>query len=119
MSYAATHQRAARLVAKKGAPITWSVTTAGTYDATTDSYTTPVTTSCIGHAVEVDGDPQEYRDLELIALNPVTLLFTPTTFGQTPTLGMTGTWGSTVRTVKRIRTISPDANAIGCYVVAV
>lgn len=119
MSYATDHADALADVTDAGAAITWSITTPGTYDETTDTYTTPVTTSCAGSAIEVDGDPNEYRDLELIQSNPVTLFFTPTTYGDMPSLGMTGTWGGVARTVKKVRRLSPDGTAIGCWVIAV
>lgn len=121
MSYAEDHASALADVSDAGAPITWSKTTPGTYDEATDTYTDTVTTSCPCAAVEDDGDPQEYRDLELIQSNPVTLFCTPLTYGDLPTLGMTGTWGGVSRTVKKIRAggTRPDGNAIAFYVIAV
>jgi hypothetical protein len=117
--YAEDHASALADVSEAGAAVTWSQTTPGTFDATTETWTTPVTTSCAGYAVEDEGDPQEYRDLELIAMNPATLLFTPSTFGDKPALGMTGTWAGATKVVKKIRPIQPDGNAIAMYLVVV
>lgn len=117
MSYAADHASAFADVSSAGAPVTWALTTPGTYTAATDSYGTPSTASCPGVAIEVDGDDREYRDLELIALNPATLFFVPTTLGDKPALGALGSWGGSTRVVKRIRPIAPDGTAIAMYLV--
>lgn len=117
MSYAATHTRASRTMAKKGAAVTWSLTTPGTYDSETDTYTTPVTDGCSGSAVEMDGDPAEYADL--IALNPSTLFFTPTTYGDLPVLESTGTWAGATKTVKKIFPLRPDGTVIAARLVVV
>ncbi len=119
MTYAPVHARARRTVGRKGAAVTWSETTPGTHSPSTGTFTTPVTTSCAGSAVEDDGDPQEYRDLELIQQNPATLFFTPTTYGQLPTLDMTGTWAGTTKTIKKIRPLRPDGTVIGAWLVVV
>lgn len=117
--YAEDHASALADVTEAGAAVTWSKTTPGTYTEATDSWSTPVTTSCAGSAVEDEGDEQMYRDLELIQSNPITLFFTPTTFGDLPTLDMTGTWAGATRSIKKIKPLRPDGTAIGMWLVVV
>jgi hypothetical protein len=117
--YAEDHASALADVAEAGAAVTWSQTAPGTYDSSTDTYSTPVTTSCAGFAFEDEGDPEEYAALKLVELNPATLFFTPSTFGALPTLGMTGTWAGATKTIKKIRTIRPDGSVISAWLVVV
>jgi hypothetical protein len=117
MSYTATHGRALRTVTKKGTAVTFTLTTPGTYDETTDTWSTPVTDTCAGYAVEMEGDPKEYADL--ITQNPATLFFTPSTFGDLPALDSVGTWAGASRTVKRIFPLRPDGTVIAARVIVV
>lgn len=117
--YSADHASALIDVQNAGASVTWSKTTPGTYDAETDTYTDPVTTTCAGSAVEEVGDDAEYQALELIASSPITLFFTPTTYGDLPSLDMTGTWAGATRSIKRIRPLRPGGTVIGAWLVVV
>jgi hypothetical protein len=62
--------------------------------------------------VGVKGDPDQYRDLGLIAAQAVTLLFAPSTYGSVPDLDHSVTWGGEVYTVKDRKPLSPDGTAI-------
>lgn len=117
--YATDHASALTDVTEAGAAVTFSKTTPGTYTESTDSWSTPVTTSCPMSAVEVPGDDQEYAALDLIQMNPVTLFAVPTTFGDLPTLDMTGTWAGAGRSIKKIRPLRPDGTVIGAFLVCV
>lgn len=120
-NYAEDHASAYADVLEAGSAVTWSKTTSGTYDSATDTYSTPVTTTCPGVMIEVDGDDAEYQALELIASSPVTGFFIPTTYGDLPTFDMTGTWGGVTKNVKRVRAggLRPGGSAIGAYLVVV
>jgi hypothetical protein len=117
VSYAATHARAAALVARKGAAVTFTLSSPGTYDATTDTYSTPTTSTVAGHAVRVSGNPIKYQSLGLVQSEAPTLLFAPSTFGSQPSLGMTTSWGGVTYTVADVEPVEPDGNAIVCEVV--
>jgi hypothetical protein len=115
--YAEDHASALADVAEAGAAVTWTLTLPGTYDSSTDTYTGASSDSCPGYAIEAEGNDKEYQALGLIELNPATLLFTPSTFGDVPVLNATGTWAGSTKTVKRIRPIQPDGSAIAMYLV--
>ena len=112
MGYATDHAGAVADIRDAGAPVTFSRTTPGTYNATTDTYTAPKTTTVVGHAVGTRGDPVRYQALSLVELAAPTLLFAPTTYGELPALGSTVTWAGIVHTVRDIQPIAPDGTAI-------
>lgn len=117
MSYAATHTRALRTVTKKGAAVSFTLASPGTYDATTDTYTSPTTTTVAGYAVQGDAGKQR-RAGEVIGETSVVLLFTPSTRGSLPLAGYAVTWNSaTYSVVRTFREINPDgAGVIAAYV---
>lgn len=115
MSYATDHADALADVTEAGTAVTFSLTSPGTYDATTETYSGGSTTSCAGYAVEMEGDPKEYADL--ITQNPATLFFTPSTFGDLPLIDSVGTWAGLSRTVKRIFPLRPDGTVIAARLV--
>lgn len=93
------------LLRRKGAPAVFSITTPGAYDEATDRTSAPVTVTVPGKVMEIDGDPDLYKALELIETDSPTLLFTPDTIGQVPALGSTVPWRGetfTVRNLKRL-----------------
>lgn len=61
-------------------------------------------------AVEVDRGDQTVKTL-------TTLLFVPVTYGDTPLVGMVGTWGSTRRTIKNVRLIDPAGKTMAAHLV--
>jgi hypothetical protein len=117
MGYAGTHARAAALVKRKGVAVTFSLLSPGTYDAATDTYSTPSTSTWAGYAVRVPGDPIKYESLGLVQGEAPTLLFGPTTYGDQPALGAKVTWGSADYTVRHVDPVEPDGNAIVCEVI--
>lgn len=90
------------ILATKGAAVLFSHTEPGAYDQATDTTTAPVQSAVAGHAMEIDGDPELYKALELIGTHSPTLLFKPDTPGQLPGLGWTIFWGGETFTVKNI-----------------
>jgi hypothetical protein len=117
MSYTETHARALDLVTRKGASASFSLTTPGTYDAATDTFTTPTTATVAGQAVAIKGDPERYLGLGLVLQNAITLLFAPTTYGSIPLPGYSVTWNSTVYTAREVEPIAPDGSTIAARVV--
>lgn len=82
------------LMARKGVLKTFSKTVPGTYDASTDTSTSPTTLSVQGYTMQIAGDPDLYNRLQLIESDNPTLLFRPIVPGQIPVLGMTVAWGN-------------------------
>jgi hypothetical protein len=117
VTYAPDHADVVATLAEDGAAVTFTRTSPGTYDATTDTYTTPTTSTVAGYAVQDDAGAQRKAG-EVIAEGNVVLLFTPSTRGSLPTAGYTTTWNSTAYTVMRtFREINPDgAGVIAAYV---
>lgn len=117
MSYEATHRNALSLVRRKGAAATFTTTDAGTLDPKTGLRTSGSSSTVAGQAVRVSGDPKVYEALGLIEENSPTLLFVPTTFGDSVSLGSSLTWSSISYTVRQANPIAPDGNAIAWRVV--
>lgn len=94
------------VLTRKGAPVTFTHSTPGTYDPATDTSSAAAVVTVTGKAMEIDGDPDLFKALELIeSLNP-TLLFKPDTVGQLPALGSTVVWGGDTYTVKNIKRLA-------------
>jgi hypothetical protein len=92
----------AGVLARKGAPVTFSQTTPGVYDGTTGVWSDDVVVTVSGLAMQIEGDPETYAALGLVeSLNP-TLLFRPSVPGVLPALGMTIVWGGNPLTVKDV-----------------
>lgn len=115
--YADTHASALLDVAEAGSAVTFTHATPGTYDATTDTYTTPTTTTVTGYAIEVAGDPDTYKALSLVRSSAPALFFMPDTYGSLPNVGDTVTWNSTAYTVRDVSPLAPDGTAIGATIV--
>lgn len=88
-----------------------------THTPSTGVMSAPVTTTVVGIASREEGDPKVYADLGLTELEPVTLLFRPTTDGQQPALGATVLWESRTRTVKNVSPTAPGGSAFVCRVI--
>jgi hypothetical protein len=81
---------------------------------------TPTTSTVTGSAIQVRGDPDTYKRLELIRSQAPTLFFTPTTYGELPAPGDTVVWPATngqTYTVRDVDPIAPDGVAIAARVV--
>jgi len=97
--------------------ITFSNTT-WTYDAATDTDTTPVTVTLSGNAMQVKGDPEVYRTLALIESEAPTLFYAPGTYGDdAPGVGWTVTWADVQYTVRSVETLAPDGVVITARIV--
>jgi hypothetical protein len=115
--YAATHARALAAVATKGAPVTFTHTTHGAHTPSTDAFSAPSVVTVTGKAIEDEGDPEEYRALELIGQSPATLFFVPDTLGQLPPRQSAVSWAGSDRTVREVFPLRPDGTAIAARVV--
>jgi hypothetical protein len=96
----------ASVLARKGAPVTFTHSTPGTYDAGTDTSTPPTTVTVTGLAMQIDGDPEAYAALGLIQSENPMLLFKPDTRGVMPVLGSTVVWGGEPFIVKDVETLA-------------
>ena len=97
--------------------VTFTHVAPGTYDATTDTWTSPITTTVTGNAMQVRGDPETYKALGLVEYEAPTLLFVPSTYGEVPEPGYTVEWASTTYTVKSVQPLQPDGYVILAKVV--
>jgi len=112
VSYAETHADALATVTEAGAAAAFTMTLPGTYDPSTDTWSSPSTSTVSGYAVQVKGNPIRYEALGLTQGEAATLLFTPTTYAQVPALGSKVTWNSTTYTVRDVTNVAPDGSAI-------
>ena len=117
MGYAAEHAGALVDISAAGAAVTFTYATAGTYDAATDTYTTPTSTTVSGSAMQVRGTPEQNVVLGLVESEAPTLLFAPTTYGGVPEPGYTVSWNSVTYTVKAVTPVAPDGTVILARVV--
>lgn len=115
--FAADHAGALADLAEAGASVTFTLTTPGTYDAATDTHSSPTTSTVTGSAIKVSGRPKKYEALGLRESEAPTLLFAPTTYGQLPALGASVAWGSATYTVRDVDSVAIDGTAIIAYVV--
>lgn len=90
------------LLARKGAPVTFSIGTAGSYDPLTGITTGGSVVTVTGNAMQIEGDPETYAALGLVQSENPTLLFRPTVPGTMPALGSTVVWGADTLTVKDV-----------------
>jgi len=97
---------------------TFTRTSPGTYDPTTDTWTSPVTSTIDGSAIQVRGNPQRYAALGLILATMPTLLFTPVAYGlrafttEFVLPGDTVVWNGVTYTAKDIDPVAPDGLVI-------
>ena len=98
--------------------ITFTHSTPGTYDAETDTWSVPVTTSITGEAMKVRGNPDTYKALSLIESEAPTLLWAPSTYGDpAPDLGYTCEWANVSYTVRSVDALAPDGVVITARIV--
>lgn len=108
----------AGVLTRKGAAVTFSLSSAGAYDPATDTTSNPTTTSVSGHAMEIDGDPDLYKALNLIETDNPTLLFQPAVRGTYPALGSSVVWGGNTYTLKNRKMLAMNGTvtALRCVV---
>lgn len=116
-TFAQVHANSLRAFDLWAASVTFTLQSPGTYDATTDTWSSGSAATVVGKAYRVTGDPKVYAGLELIEADAPTLLFRPTTYAQVPALNSTCSWNSTTYTVKHVSVVSPDGSAILARVV--
>lgn len=109
----------AGLQARKGAPVTFSQTTPGTYDGDTGTWSDATTVTVEGYAVQIAGDPDLYKALGLIESDSPTLSFTPKTPGVIPPLGYTVAWGGETLTVKNRKLLAMNGIATAAHLVVI
>lgn len=114
--YVAEHAGALADLTAAGGQITFEFTRTD-YDSATDTSSNPVTVGIAGQAIEVDGDKDTYRRLELTHETGVTFFFSPTTIGEVPLAGYSALWNGKRVTVLERKAFAPDGIAIAATVV--
>ena len=114
--YAADHARAYVDVLEAGVAVTFTRVVQASYDAELDSATL-TTSTVIGTATRVRGDPHRYRELGLVESKSPTLFFVPVTYGETPEPGDTCTWDSETYTARDVAVLAPDGVTISDRVI--
>jgi hypothetical protein len=111
MAYTTDHADALVAVREAGASVTFTRTNS-TYNPATDTFDAARRVTVIGHAIRVKGDPERHRALSLTISEAPTLLFAPTTYGQTPDVGMSVDFGGVRYVVRDVEPVAPDGTAI-------
>jgi len=105
------HQRANTLLTRIGSPVTFTFTQTTINELTGGTIASAFFVS--GHAIpDTDDQPKVYQDLGLIIGKAVTLLFSPSAYGEVPQIGSTVVWGGTTYTVRFVSPHELDATAI-------
>jgi hypothetical protein len=112
MSYAADHLSALLDIRDAGAAVTFTVRNPGVPDPLTGLLTGGSSSSVAGQGLQLPGNQERYRDLELIGRDAITLLFAATTYGEKPAIGSTFTFGGDTWTVKAVDPFMPDGTAL-------
>lgn len=115
--YSVDHASTLLDVADAGAAVTFSYTTAGTYDPLTDTTSGAEAATVTGSAIESKSSPIRYQALGLVQSEAPTLFFVPDTYGEIPPLGATVTWGGIDYTVKDVDPLAPAGVAIAASIV--
>ena len=116
-TYAADHAGALADLAEAGAAVTFALTLPGTYVESTDTFSGATSASVAGQAIRLPGDRQRYEALGLTEREAITLLFAPTTYGQTPVVGATFTFGSDTFKVEAVDPLALDGTTLLATVV--
>jgi hypothetical protein len=96
---------------------------ASTFSASDETFSSPVTSTITGNAIQVRGKADRYRELGLSLSTEPTLFFTPTTYplaanGSEFVLpGDTVSWASKTYTVKDVDPIAPDGYVIAARII--
>jgi hypothetical protein len=119
VSYAATHARTYRTVARKGAAVSFEKpSTAATFDSATDTAASPESVTTIpGVAIQDKGKPSTYARLSLVQSQAPTLLFVPAAYGSLPEPGATCTWAGAEYAVADVDPIAPNGVPIAAMIV--
>jgi hypothetical protein len=101
---------------KNGAAITFTIGT-GTYDPSTDTWSSASTSTVTGYARRVRGEPERYARLGLVESEAPTLEFTPDTFGEIPPQLATCSFGGVTYAVRDVNPWAPAGSAVSCQIV--
>jgi hypothetical protein len=119
VTYARATATAQRLVSQKGAALTITRTTPGTYSPT-GGVSGSVVTTAVGNAVAKSpsrADSERMRALELIETATVILLVSSVGLAFAPTPGDTLAWSGATYTVRDVVTLAPNATERILYTV--
>ena len=110
--YSTKHANALKKVSAKGSAVTQTRISKGSRDPLTGQSTDTVTT-IEGWALRDAGNPKRYEALGLTESAAPTVIFVPTTFGDTePGLDDTLTWAGEAYQIRDVLPLAPDGNAI-------
>lgn len=117
MSYEASHAGALAQVKRRGAAASFVHTTPGAHVESTGQWSEPTEATVEVYAVQVRGDPERYRALELIESEAPTLLIVPVTYGQMPEIDDEVSWGGVSYKARELILVAPDSTAIMAHVI--
>lgn len=116
--YSAMHSRAVALIARHGAPVTFTFNVPGTETPSSGAFVGPSTTTIGGSAVQKKGDPNMYAALGLIEQDTRTLLVGISDATLRLSLsGATCVWDGVTFFVKKLWEVAPNAQPIIAVVV--
>lgn len=109
--------RALRTITAKGAAVTFPGANVGgsapVYDPATDTFSGgSAGAQVVGRAVQIESDPDRFRALNLVLVNPVTLMIAAAGLAVTPALGMQFAWAGITYTIKDKDEVAPDGTPI-------
>lgn len=105
------------LIRRKGAAVTFTSTTGGVYDPLTGQTTGATTVTVTGHAMQIAGDPDLYKELGLVESDNPTLQFVPSVTGVLPSLSATVVWGGNTYAVKNRKPLAMNGTATAAHIV--
>jgi hypothetical protein len=105
------------VIRRKGAAVVFTWTSAGVYDPLTGATTGASTVTLAVPAMEVDGDPDLYKDLSLIETENPTLLIALDSTGVLPEMGATVPWGGDTFTVKGRKRLAMNGTPSAAFIV--
>lgn len=116
-NYSRQWASALRQMQRKGAPVVFTLVTAGAETIATGTRGPGTSATVAGYAVRVRGKPLTYQALALIESESPTLEFIPNVYGQLPALNSTAVFGGKSYATADVEPIAPDGVAIGARVI--
>lgn len=101
---------------RKGAAVTFSTETPGTYNPETDVQAPSTTSTISGYAMRIAGDPDEYARLGLVQSEHPMLSFEPDTPGSLPALGWTVVFGGETLVVEDVNPCAMNGTATSAHI---
>lgn len=115
--FAADHADALATVQEDGVAVGFMGEEPGALNEGTGEFGPSVLTTMPGFAIRKQGDPEQYQALELDPNDSPTLFWVPTTYGDTPKLGMRCLFSGGSYSVRSVEPLAPDGVTIAANVI--